>query len=262
MDSNNLNKNFKNYPDEKPTNEATYVDYKHKIFELDFSSMSPREANQKIKEVVNQCNKILIKNPNAMHYLVAGLTQNIYIEIEGSVGYFAGTMLDKAKLTIHGNAGWFIGDNMTGGEIIVEGSVGDGAGQGIYGGTLVVRNNAGSRTGEIMKNGTVIIGENSGFMTGIFMMGGRIIVLGDLGKDAGESIIRGAIYVKGSVESLGQNAKLVGINENDVNELKSTLNYYDFDLSDDEYKNFKKIVPKSKRPFYGNEEEEDCYCES
>jgi methylamine---glutamate N-methyltransferase subunit B len=239
---------------------STKIDYEHKIFELDFASMTPREANQQIKKLSTECNKIIIKNPNAMHYLVAGLTEMAHIEVEGSAGYFAGTMLDKAQLIIHGNAGWFVGDNMTGGEIIVEGSAGDGAGQGIYDGTLIVRNNVGARTGEIMKGGTVIIGGNSGFMTGIFMMGGRIIVLGDLGEDAGESIIRGAIYVKGSIESLGQNAKIVDISENDINELKATLNDYNFKLNDNDYKDFKKIVPKSKRPFYGDEEEE-CYCD-
>jgi len=243
------------------SNSNTHVNHKDKIFELDFTSMTPREANQKIKEIASQCNKIVIKNPKAMHYLIAGLTEKAHIDIDGSAGYFVGTMLDKAHLTIHGNAGWFAGDNMTGGEIIVEGSAGDGAGQGIYGGTLVVRNSAGSRTGEIMKNGTVIIGGNSGFMTGIFMMGGRIIVLGDIGEDAGESIIRGAIYVRGSVESLGKNAKLVDIDENELAELENTLSFYDFDLTDEDYKKFRKIIPKSKRPFYGNEEEELCYCD-
>lgn len=254
MDSNN----FSNY--EKDISKDTiHVDLEQKIFELDFSTMTPREANQKIKEVASQCNKIVIKNPNAMHYLIAGLTEKAYIDVDGSAGYFVGTMLDKAHLTIHGNAGWFAGDNMTGGEIIVEGSAGDGAGQGIYGGTLVVRNSVGSRTGEIMKNGTVIIGGDSGFMTGIFMMGGRIIVLGDLGEDAGESIIRGAIYVRGSVKSLGQNAKLVDIDENDLEELKTVLTQYNFDLNNEDYKKFRKIIPKSKRPFYGNEEEETFY---
>ncbi|MBZ9570723.1 GXGXG domain-containing protein [Methanobrevibacter sp. TMH8] len=256
MDSNNLSNDNKDI-----TKDNDHVDHEQKIFELDFSSMTPREANQKIKEIANQCNKIVIKNPNAMHYLIAGLTQEAHIEINGSAGYFVGTMLDKAHLTIHGNAGWFAGDNMTGGEIIVEGSAGDGAGQGVYDGTLVVRNGVGSRTGEIMKGGTVIVGGDSGFMTGIFMMGGRIIVLGNLGEDAGESIIRGAIYVRGSVESLGQNANLVNIDENDLNELKDVLTHYNFDLNDDDYKKFRKIIPKSKRPFYGNEEEEDCYCD-
>jgi glutamate synthase domain-containing protein 3 len=82
------------------------------------------------------------------------------------------------------------------------------------------------------------------------MMGGCIVVLGDLGRDAGESIIRGVIYVLGEVESLGKNAKLVGVNENDKKEIKSILNSY-FNLNNSEYDNFRKIIPKSKRPFYG-----------
>ncbi|WP_084270680.1 GltB/FmdC/FwdC-like GXGXG domain-containing protein [Methanobrevibacter cuticularis] len=233
----------------------------NKAYELDFSSVTPREANQKLKEIIREHNNIIIKNPNAMHYLVAGVIGDVKIEIDGSAGYFVGTMINKAKLKINGNVGWFAGDNMTGGEIIIDGSAGDGAGQGIYDGTLVVRKNAGSRTGEIMKNGTIIIGGDSGFMSGIFMMGGRIIVLGDLGKDAGESIIRGTIYVRGSVSSLGQNAKLLDIDDNDKKELKTLLSNYDFVLDDDDYDKFRKIVPKSKRPFYGHdEEEENCSC--
>lgn len=130
-------------------------------------------------------------------------------------------------------------------------------GQGIYGGTVVVKKSAGSRTGEIMKNGTIIIGGNSGFMTGLFMMGGRIIVLGDLAEDAGESIIRGTIYVRGEIKSLGKNAKVEDINPEDEEELRETLTSYGFNLEDEDYKAFRKIVPRSKRPFYGEESEED-----
>ena len=127
-----------------------------------------------------------------------------------------------------------------------------GAGQGIYGGTVVVRKSVGSRTGEIMKNGTIVIGGNSGFMTGIFMMGGRIVILGDVGEDVAESIIRGVIYVKGEVKSLGYNAKIDELTWEDKLELKELLEEYDFDLKEDEYEEFKKIVPESARPFYGH----------
>ena len=109
------------------------------IKEIDSSSISPRELNKKIRLFDKEYDKIVIKNPGAEHNLVAGFVGESDIVIEGSAGYFAGTMLDKAHLKINGNAGWFVGDNMTSGEIIVEGSAGDGAGQGIYGGTLVVK---------------------------------------------------------------------------------------------------------------------------
>ena len=109
-----------------------------KIKELDAASLSPRELNSQVKESAKDYDKILIKNPNAMHYLVAGVTDEVNIELDGSVGYFTGTMCDGPKIKINGNAGWFVGDNLTDGEVVVEGSAGDGAGQGIYGGTVVV----------------------------------------------------------------------------------------------------------------------------
>ncbi|MDI6702779.1 GXGXG domain-containing protein [Methanothermobacter wolfeii] len=223
---------------------------------INAESKTPREVNREIKSLAPNHDRIIVRNPNAMHYLGAGLTEDVELIIDGSAGYFAATMIHGPRVTIKGNAGWFPADNMTEGEVIIEGSAGDGAGQGIYGGTVVVRRDAGSRTGEIMKNGTIIIGGNSGFMTGLFMMGGRIVVLGDLAEDAGESIIRGKIYVRGEIKSLGKNAKVEGITPEEEDELRELLSGYGFDLEDDDYRAFRKIVPRSKRPFYGEESEE------
>ena len=225
-------------------------------FEINANHKTPRDINQAIKKSAKENDKIIIKNPNAMHYMAAGLTEPVEVLIDGSAGYFVGTMIHGAKIHINGNAGWFPADNMTEGEVIIDGSAGDGVGQGIYGGVVVVKRDAGSRTGEIMKNGTIIIGGNSGFMSGLYMMGGRIIVLGDISNDAGESIIRGAIYVKGDIKSLGKNAKVDKINDKDKEELYELLTKYGFKLTEDDYKNFKKIVPRSNRPFYGKESEE------
>ncbi|MGO9387737.1 MAG: tributyrin esterase [Methanobacterium sp.] len=225
-------------------------------FEINANHKTPRDINQAIKKSAKENDKIIIKNPNAMHYMAAGLTEPVEVLIDGSAGYFVGTMIHGAKIHINGNAGWFPADNMTEGEVIIDGSAGDGVGQGIYGGVVVVKRDAGSRTGEIMKNGTIIIGGNSGFMSGLYMMGGRIIVLGDISNDAGESIIRGAIYVKGDIKSLGKNAKVEEINDKDKEELYELLTNYGFQLTEDDYKNFRKIVPRSNRPFYGKESEE------
>ncbi|MDI9615727.1 GXGXG domain-containing protein [Methanothermobacter sp.] len=223
---------------------------------VDAESKTPREVNRAIKGLAKDHDRIVVKNPNAMHYIGAGLTEDVELIIDGSAGYFAATMIHGPRVKINGNAGWFPADNMTEGEVIIEGSAGDGVGQGIYGGTVVVRKDAGSRTGEIMKNGTIIIGGNSGFMTGLFMMGGRIIILGDLAEDAGESIIRGTIYVGGEIKSLGKNAKVEDITPEEEEELRDVLSEYGFELEDDGYRSFRKIVPRSKRPFYGEESEE------
>jgi methylamine---glutamate N-methyltransferase subunit B len=225
-------------------------------FIINAEHQPPREVNRTIKKAATKYDKIIIKNPNAMHYLAAGLVDPVELIIEGSAGYFVGTMIHGAKIHIKENAGWFPADNMTEGEVIIDGSAGDGVGQGIYGGTVVVKRDVGSRTGEIMKNGTIIVGGNSGFMSGLFMMGGRIIILGDISEDAGESIIRGAIYVRGNIKSLGKNAKVEKLTNEDENELKELLPKYGFDLEENDYNSFKKIVPRSNRPFYGKESEE------
>jgi methylamine---glutamate N-methyltransferase subunit B len=224
--------------------------------EIDANSNTPRELNHAIKQAAKEYDRIIIKNPNAMHYMAAGLTEPVEVLIDGSAGYFVGTMIHGAKIQINGNAGWFPADNMTAGEVKIDGSAGDGVGQGIYGGTIVVKKDVGSRTGEIMKNGTIIVGGNSGFMSGLFMMGGRIIVMGDISDDAGESIIRGVIYVLGKIKSLGKNAKVAEIDDKEKRELKELLSANGFVLDDDKYNHFKKIVPRSKRPFYGKESEE------
>ena len=213
-----------------------------KEYVIDANYMAEKELNRTIKEQAQHHDKLLIDNPESKHNICAGLTEEVDIEINGSAGYFVGTMVNGAKIHINGTAGWFAGDNMTKGELIIEGTAGDGAGQGIYGGTVIVKGNTGSRTGEIMKGGTVIIGGNSGFMTGLLMMGGKLIILGDVTDDVGESIMRGSIFVLGDVKSLGKNATMEKTTPEDISELKETLTEYGFQLTDKDYANFKKIV--------------------
>lgn len=209
---------------------------------IDANNMDEKELNRTIKEQAVSNDKLIINNPESKHNICAGLTEDVDIEINGSAGYFVGTMINGPKIHINGNAGWFAGDNMTEGELVIEGTAGDGAGQGIYGGTVIVKGNTGSRTGEIMKGGTVIIGGNSGFMTGLLMMGGRLIILGDVTDDVGESIMRGSIYVLGEVKSLGKNATMEETTLEDQEDLKEILTEYGFELTDVDYANFKKIV--------------------
>ena len=213
-----------------------------KEYVIDAKEMDEKELNRTIKQHSQTHDKIIINNPESKHNICAGLSEDVEIEINGSAGYFVGTMVNGPKIHINGNAGWFAGDNMTEGELIIEGTSGDGAGQGIYGGTVLVKGNTGSRTGEIMKGGTVIIAGNSGYMTGLLMMGGRLIILGDVTDDVGESIMRGTIYVLGDVKSLGKNAVMEKPTLKDQKDLKEILTEYDFELSDGDYENFKKIV--------------------
>ena len=170
---------------------------------IDAKDMAEKELNRTIKEKAESYDKLIIDNPESKHNICAGLTEDVNIQINGSAGYFVGTMVN---------------------------------------GTVIVKGSTGSRTGEIMKGGTVIIGGNSGYMTGLLMMGGRLIILGDVTDDVGESIMRGTIYVLGDVKSLGKNAIMEKTTPEDQEELKEILTEYGFELTDMDYANFKKIV--------------------
>ena len=210
-----------------------------KEYVINAKNMEEKELNRIIKKQAMYHDKLIINHPESKHNLCAGLIEDIDIEINGSAGYFVGTMINGAKIHINGNAGWFAGDNMTKGELIIEGTAGDGAGQGIYGGTVIVKGNTGSRTGEIMKGGTVIIDGNSGYMTGLLMMGGKIIILGDVTDDVGESIM--FVITKRCYQ---KNAIMEKTTLEDQKELKEILTKFDFELTDTDYTNFKKIIKK------------------
>jgi glutamate synthase domain-containing protein 2 len=192
-----------------------------KLRRLDASKMQTRELNRLLRGSGSE--RVLIENPGGLHNVGAGLKGDRLVEIDGSVGYFAGTMIDGPRISITGNAGWFLGDNMTGGLIHVRGHAGNGVGQGIYGGRVVVDGDAGDRTGALMKSGGIVIGGNSGIMTGLYMMGGDVAVLGRPGDFAGESMIGGNIYFSGGEPQLGKNAKVVECSDADRRHLAEIL---------------------------------------
>ncbi len=215
---------------------------------IDAQGLSPREINKKIKEFSQDgSGKVEIKNLSSRHYLVLGISGDIDIYVDGSVGFYAGSMIDGPKLYVNGNSDWFTGDNMTSGEIIINGHAGNGLGQGIYGGTIVSMKDAGDRVGALMKNGTIIVNGNVGVMTGLYMMGGRLIVLGDLGDYTGESIIGGSIVFSGKVKSFGKNATLTDFEDGERDEVLEILDRYKVKVNS---QTLKKIGIKEKRPFY------------
>jgi glutamate synthase domain-containing protein 2/glutamate synthase domain-containing protein 3/NAD-dependent dihydropyrimidine dehydrogenase PreA subunit len=223
---------------------------------LDAGGLTTREINKTLKGLLQEkkYDEIIVERPSAKHFIAAGMTNSAArIVLDGSVGYYLGTMIDGPNIYVNGNAGWYPGDNMTGGNILINGSAGDGCGQGMYGGELVILGDVGSRLGQIMKSGTIVVKGSSQFMTGLYMQGGRIICLGDVGENCGESIIGGEIYVAGEISGLGKNAMMEKADERDGKSVSEVLKRYELGLFDD-YE-FKKVIPEQKRPFYSKEEQ-------
>lgn len=219
---------------------------------IDASNTTARTLNRELRKLTNNgIKKVTLKGVDGIHYLAAGLSGSVSLMIDGSPGYFLGTMMNGPEITVTGNTGWFAGDNMTEGTLTIKGHTGDGLGQYMNNGRIVVTGDAGDRVGALMRGGTILVGGDTGIMTGLYMISGKIIVLGNIGDFAGEMMIGGEIYFSGKVESLGKNARVTEVSLEEMWELKKVLESSGFDT---DY-SFSKIVPRQKRPFYGEVQE-------
>lgn len=205
--------------------------------------------NETLRKTSGSYDKVVIENPSGKHYLGAGLSGRLKVEIDGPAGFYLGTMMHGPDIEVNGNAGWFAADNMTEGKVVIKGSAGDGCGQGMYGGLVIALGDVGNRTGQVMKGGTIVVKGKSEFMTGLYMQGGQIICLGDVGGACGEAIIGGKIYVAGKVRSLGRNAKIDDLAGEERMPLLDVLQSHGLRAYADH--GFKKVLPENPRPFYG-----------
>ena len=197
------------------------------MVDIDAALLSTNDLNRKIKDLVNSgTTSIRILNPQARHNLVVAIMKPCKIQIEGSVGYYAASLLDGPEVTINGNAGWALGENLMSGKIVLSKNAGSSVASTIRGGEVFVGGDAGARAGISMKGGSLIIRGNSGFMTGFMMQKGRIVICGDVGDGVGDSMYEGQIYVAGKIGSLGSDAKVEDASEDEVLDILKTLQRY------------------------------------
>jgi glutamate synthase domain-containing protein 3 len=116
------------------------------------------------------------------------------------------------------------------------------------GGELFIGGNAGARAGISMKGGTMVVGGNTGFLTGFMMQKGRIIICGDAGEALGDSMYEGAIYVGGKIGSLGADAKVEEIGEDELIDILGVLRAHGID----DKRSFTKVVSAKKLYHYDN----------
>ena len=216
---------------------------------LDLKTMSSRDVNRKLKELIKTENQIEIDNPHSLHNFATALIGEAKITIHGSTGFYTGGFLEGPTIIVEGNTGWYTGDNMTCGEIIVEMNTGSNAAPSMVGGTIVIKGNSGSRAGWGMKGGSLIVCGSVGRWTGKMTLGGRIVVLGEVGEGIGESMYDGVIHVLDPAveEKLGGNVQIVPVDESEKKELETLFKKYGIDQGVEE---FKSIVPK----IYGRHE--------
>ncbi len=217
---------------------------------IDLAEIPVREANIHIRAHGEESEDVELINPDARHHLGVGLTDNITVKIRGSAGYFCAGLSDQAHFEVDHNVGWGLADNMYSGSVVVGGNAGAIPGVAIRGAEVVVRGNMGSRAGQVMKAGTLCCASNANFMAGYMMYGGRIIILGDSGESVGEDMTGGTIFVAGTIQSLGSDAEIVDVEEEEHESILTFLDRYKISFKG----RFKKVVNAGKKLRYSTQE--------
>ena len=176
--------------------------------------------------------------------------------------------LNGGRVVVYGNCQDAVGNTMNGGEIVVHGHSGDAMGYGMRDGQIYIRDNVACRGGIHMKEfrrmrPVLVIGKKAGSFLGEYMAGGTIVLLGlDLkrgeklfGTHCASGMHGGKIFVRGNFpkENLSPNIKVTTLNDDDKKELESYVKkycrYFGADYGTVMSKPFKKLVPKTTRPY-------------
>ena len=70
---------------------------------VDAAGLTTRELNARLKELAASGQEITVQNPQARHNIAVGIFESCRIEINGSVGYYAASLLDGPEIAIDGN---------------------------------------------------------------------------------------------------------------------------------------------------------------
>lgn len=226
--------------------------------------------NHMIREDIASGKKLIrIEGVLGQRYIGATASRDdLRIEVYGTPGNNLGALLDGTTIEVFGNGQDLTGNTMNSGRIIIHGSVSDVTGLAARGGEILIKDSAGYRTGIHMKEfkgsgPSLIIGGRAGDYLGEYMAGGTILVLGlkikdrpVIGQHIGAGMHGGRMYVIGELrqEQMAPGASLRRINMSDRKEIEPLIASYEdaFGLEvKRNWKSFKKIIPRSSRPFGG-----------
>ena len=168
---------------------------------IDLSQVSLRDVNRRLHETDE--GYFVIRNPRGAHALAVGITSDITVDVEGSVGYFCAGMNTAGTVRVDGNASTGLAENIMSGLVRISGNATMSAGATGCGGLVVVEGNAGARCGISMKGVDIVVGGNVGHMSAFMAQAGNLVVLGDADHDLGDSIYEAQVFVRGAVASLG-----------------------------------------------------------
>lgn len=194
--------------------------------EFDLSSERLRDLNLYLhKQAIDDgVSLVRIRNPDGAHSIACGLDSNLDVHIHGHVGYYVAGMNKHASVTVHGNAGPGAAENMMSGRVHIKGFASTAAGASARGGLLIIDGDTSLRCGISLKGADIVVGGSVGSFSAFMAQAGRIVICGDAGDALGDSLYEAVIYVRGTVRSLGADARFEPMTEADLAAVKSLLN--------------------------------------
>jgi glutamate synthase domain-containing protein 3 len=203
---------------------------------LNCEDLGTRAVTQRLRSLPDGGQARLLQ-PRGRHNLAVGLSSRLSIEIEGNAGYFVGGLGGNRDgtgpdIVVNGFVGWSVGENLMGGSVRVRGSASQSAGSSARGGTIVIEGDASLRAGISLKGATLAIGGNAGAMSGFMAQSGVILIGGNAGHGLGDSLYEAVIYVAGSIDSLGSDAVITDMSDEDVLAVKQLVSDAGFDHID------------------------------
>jgi methylamine---glutamate N-methyltransferase subunit B len=200
---------------------------------LDCELLGTRGVNQALR-ALEHGSHATVMGPRGRHNLAVGLADPITVTVDGNAGYFLGGLGGARDgsgpdITVEGFVGWSVGENLMGGTIRVRGSASQSAGASARGGRILVEGNASLRAGISLKGATVAIAGDAGAMTGFMAQAGTILIGGNAGHALGDSLYEAVIYVHGTIASLGADAVVEDLTDDDILAVKQLVEDTGFD---------------------------------
>lgn len=169
---------------------------------FDLGTQSLRELNHALHQSAAG-ESFVVTNPRGAHAVAAGITTEVSVAVQGSVGYYCAGMNQLGNVQVDGNASTGLAENMMSGTVRLTGNATMSAGATGHGGLLVIEGNSGARCGISMKGIDIVVGGNVGHMSAFMAQAGNLVVLGDADADLGDSIYEADLFIRGDVASLG-----------------------------------------------------------
>jgi formylmethanofuran dehydrogenase subunit C len=200
---------------------------------LDCDDLGTRAVNRALRSLPSE-SRAFVQAPRGRHNLAVGLATEIAITVDGNAGYFLGGLCGAKdgsgpEIVVNGFVGWSVGENLMGGSVRVRGSASQSAGASARGGRIFIEGDASLRAGISLKGGTLAVAGDAGAMTGFMAQAGTILIGGNAGHALGDSLYEAVIYVQGSIASLGADAMVDEMTDDDVLVVKRLVEESGFD---------------------------------